>query len=302
MRDLSEIDAFIQVVRKGGFSAAEKSSGIPKSTLSRKVLSLEKRLKTTLLKRTTRKLSLTTVGELYYQGCSNALSEIDDIEQQAMDSEVKASGVIRLTAPVEVASEVLPELIQKFQSQYPAITFDLDLNDRIVDLVEENFDCALRGGDVKNSSSLIAKKVGFGEFKLYTSQHYLNAHPKLKSASPHHIEELNCHYFNGNGVKEVWELENENGEQLKIKLKISIRSNSLLILKHLTECGSGIALLPRFICQKEEQSKKLIPIFPEWKSQYESFHIVMPKKKYVTPRVKLFSDFLTHELRDKMQI
>src|SRR6185437_12712958 len=157
--DLNEISVFIQVVKTGSFTHAARKLGMPNSTVSSKVSSLEKRLGTTLIQRTTRKLSITAAGQAYFKRCLQGLEEIETAETEVMAIQSEPQGTLRVTAPIELGHGALCSILSKYSAKYPKVRTELLLTDREVDLISESFDLAIRAGDLEDSS-LKAKKIG----------------------------------------------------------------------------------------------------------------------------------------------
>ncbi len=294
--DLSLTLALVQVLEAGGFLAAEKKYKIPRSTLSRKVAELEKSLGVTLIKRTTRSLSLTDSGEHYYTRAKDALHELMLLEAETKKAHTQTTGLIRLTAPVEVASTILPKMMTEFRRLYPGIEFEVDLSDRIVDLVSENFDLALRAGIPENSASLISKRIRNSYFGLYASKSI--AQTLLSIRSPQDLTQAPwIEYEPARREKSLTLIHLRTHEKIRLKVQPKIIANSLLLVKNLVCAGGGIALLPEFFAQAERARGEIVRILPDYAAHFGAFCIVLPKKKFPAPRVKIFSDFLVTELK-----
>jgi DNA-binding transcriptional LysR family regulator len=291
--DLNEISAFISIVQAGGLSRASEQTGLPKSTLSRKLALLEERLGLTLLQRTTRKITLTKMGEEYYRQCSQLLGQLAEIEKQVVSEQTEPQGLIRFTAPIESGSLILAPMIKKFCEKYPKISLDLVFTDRIVDMVGEGFDVALRAGSLRDSS-LKAKKVGRERFILVASRPYLKKHSAPKS-----VQELQQHRligFSPNRETLSWKLQGPDGKK-EISLHECLRNNSLSNCRGLAIEGLGISLLPRFLVHEDLEKGRLEEVLPQWFSDRGDFSIVYPNQKYVSPKTRAFVDFLFEELK-----
>ena len=290
--DLNEISAFISIVQAGGLSRASEQTGLPKSTLSRKLALLEQRLGLTLLQRTTRKITLTKMGEEYYRQCSQLLSQLGEIEKQVVTEQTEPTGTLRFTAPIESGSMLLAPMIKRFCDRYPKIALDLVFTDRIVDLVGEGFDVALRAG-IMRDSSLKAKKIGRERFILVANRNYLK-----KKGTPKNVNDLSNHRligFSPNREPLIWKLQGPDGKK-EITLHECLRNNSLSHCRGLAIEGAGISLLPRFIVGEDLQKGRLDVVLPEWYSDRGDFAIVYPNQKYVSPKTRAFVDFLAEEL------
>jgi DNA-binding transcriptional LysR family regulator len=185
--DLDGIAIFVKVLQAGSFSRAAKLLGMPNSTVSAKVSALEKRLGVTLLQRTTRKLRATQPGEAYYQRSLRALEELQAAENELETGRAEPKGLLRLTAPVEIGHSLLPALVHEFLRKHPRMEVELVVTNRVLDLVVDGIDLAIRAGPLEDSS-LIAKRFDLGYFGLWASPDYLTKH-----AVPRHPKELTPH-------------------------------------------------------------------------------------------------------------
>src|SRR5882724_11979866 len=187
--DLDGIAIFVKVLQAGSFSRAAKLLGMPNSTVSAKVSALEKRLGVTLLQRTTRKLRATQAGEAYYQRSLRALEELQAAENELETGRAEPQGILRLTAPVEIGHSVLPALGHAYLKNHPRMKVELIVTNRVLDLIVDGIDLAIRAGPLKDSS-LIAKRFDLGYFGLWASPEYLAKH-----AAPRHPKELAQHNY-----------------------------------------------------------------------------------------------------------
>jgi DNA-binding transcriptional LysR family regulator len=291
--DLNEISAFISIVQAGGLSRASEQTGLPKSTLSRKLAALERRLGLTLLQRTTRKITLTKTGEEYFKQCSLLLRQLDEVEKEVVSEQTEPQGVLRFTAPVEAGAWLLAPVIKKFCELYPKIALDLVFTDRIVDLVGEGFDVALRAGNLKDSS-LKAKKIGKERFVLVASRTYLK-----KAGTPKTVADLQRHRLIGFNPKReslVWILSGPEGKK-EIPLENCLRNNSLANCRGLAVEGLGISLLPRFLIQEDLAKGRLEPVLTNYFSDRGELALMYANQKYVSPKTRVFVNFVAEELK-----
>ncbi|MCM2279000.1 MAG: LysR family transcriptional regulator [Oligoflexia bacterium] len=284
MSDINQIEVFAAVVKAGSFTKAARQLKLPKSSVSRKVALLEDRLGVALIRRTTRKLHLTDVGSKYFQTCTRILAELAEAEANAKSTQESPTGLLRITAPVELGSALLEEVLQRYLKAYKDVQVDLLLTDRIVDLMEENVDVAVRAGHLADST-LIAKKIGGGEFQLFASAAYLK-----RAGSPAHPKDLvnhACLAFTGHSDSPEWELENGK-TRLKIAVPDRVTSSNLSILASLAVRSVGIALLPTFVARQGVFADRLVRVLPEWSSGSEPFYVVYPAQRFVSPKLKAF--------------
>ena len=281
--DLDGIAVFVKVVQAGSFSQAAKLLNMPNSTVSAKVAALEKRLGVTLLQRTTRRLHLTEAGEGYFRRCMTALEELHAAENELAIERGETKGVLRLTAPVELGRSALPPVLDVLMKRHPAIKIDLIITNRLVDLVVENIDVAVRAGPLKDSG-LIARRFVLGQFGLWASPSYLknNSVPR----SPDELKEHDCLRFAPfTGRK----LQLTNGrERAQIALAGRITADDFEALRALAVLGWGIALLPSFLCAEEAKERKLVSVLPNWRGDSVTISVVYPAQRFVSPKIRAF--------------
>jgi DNA-binding transcriptional LysR family regulator len=295
--DLNEIAVFIKVVQTGSFSLAAKKLGMPNSTVSHKVSSLEKRLGITLIQRTTRKLNITPAGQAYFKRCLLGVEEISAAEQEIASIQGEPQGLLRITAPVELGSSVLPDLVSDYMQKYPKVRVEVILSGRHVDLLSENVDLAIRAGELKDSS-LIAKKIGSGYFAVVASPKYLKA--KGTPAHPRELHAHQCIQFTPMGIEE-WRLTGPKGT-LNVPVPGKILVDDLSMVKKLALLNNGVAFLPTHLCLPEVQAGKLVRILPDWRSAASPIHFVYPAQRFVTPKLSTFMAMALEVLKKEFEI
>jgi DNA-binding transcriptional LysR family regulator len=284
--DLNEIHIFVRVVQAGSFNKAAGQLGMPNSTVSTKVSALEKRLGVTLLHRTTRKLSLTQAGEVFYQDALKHIEGLISAESEASLSQSEPSGTLRITAPVMLWSSVLPEVISAYAKKFPKVHVEVLASDSSLDLLSENIDIAIRAGSLSDSS-FKSLKLGTGYFAPFASATYLKTHEKI--FHPKDLLNHTCIQFTPLG-KESWEFTNKNKAKVKVAMNQKFLLNELYLVRELAIAGQGIALLPTFVCEKEVGEKRLVRILRDWRSDAREIHFVYPAHRYVSPKL---SEFIT---------
>lgn len=290
--DFNEIAVFIKVVQLGSFSQAAKQLEMPNSTVSAKVSSLEKRLGTTLITRTTRRLSVTPAGEAYFKKCLRGFEEIKSGEDELAAIQGEPQGLLRITAPVELGASVLPPIVANYLDMYPKVGVEVLLTDRRVELLAENVDLAIRAGELKDST-LIGKKLGHGNFMLFASPKYLKA--KGSPSHPRELKDHRCLHFTPLG-HESWKLIGPKGA-LNVSVPSQVIINDLNMLKTMTINGAGISLLPSFFCNNEASAGKLIRVLPLWQTSAGPIHFVYPAQKFVSPKLSAFIDLATEPIK-----
>lgn len=290
--DLNEVFVFIKVIQEGSFSQAAKKLGMPNSTVSAKVSSLEKRLGVTLIQRTTRKLSITEPGKAYFQRCMQGLEEIESAESELVNVRGEPQGLLRITGPIELGSSILPDILSEFSHKYPKVRTEVILTDRRVDLLSESVDLAIRAGELKDST-LIAKRLGSAYFVPVASPKYLKS--KGTPSHPRDLRQHQCLVHTPLGVDE-WKLTSPKGA-FNVPLPARIIANDLRMIRVLAMRGEGIALMPTHMIYSDCQAGKLVRILPDWKTAIAPVHFVYPAQKYVTPKLSAFINLATDSLK-----
>jgi len=279
-------------VQAGSFSEAARQIGLPTSTVSTRISRLEKRLGVTLLQRTTRRLSLTEAGAVYYQHAAQGLSYLLEAEAAIDEARQQPQGKLKVTAPADLGDSLLANLILRAQREFPELEMELLLTDRYIDLVAEGVDVAIRTGDLRDSS-LIAKSLGIIHWELFASKDYLKSAAPLEV--PQDIHAHHCLQFTPMG-RDAWTLSNEYSH-ITIPLPARTMANSIGVVKSMAENGQGIALLPAFVCKHGLISGDLLRVLPDWQGRADPVHLVYPKQRFMPPKLRAFLDLAQDELR-----
>ena len=293
--DLNEVAVFIKVIQLGSFSKAAIALEMPNSTVSSKVSMLEKRLGVTLIQRTTRKLNITPAGQEYFKRCLLGVAQIEAAENEILVAKGEPQGLLRITAPIELGSVILPNLISRYTKKYPKVSVEVILADRYVDLLGEGVDLAIRAGELKDSS-LIAKKLGEVNFALFATAKYLKS--KSVPTHPKELQDHACIQFTAIG-REGWKL-NSGKNSIYVTLNGKTIINDLNMVKNLAINNMGIALMPTFFCHIEVNSGKLIRVLPEWRTNLNPVHFVYPAQKFVTPKLSAFIELASEEIKNSL--
>lgn len=283
--NLDGIDIFVKVIQTGSFTKAAKLMKRPITSVSDKVAQLEKRLGVTLILRTTRQLKLTAVGEIYYEKCVRALQEFESAEQELQVSKVGPQGRLRLTASVDVGHSVIPKLVKLYTEKYPSVKVELIVANRMVDLIAEEVDLALRVGKLSDSTYRV-RKYFETTASLWATPQYLkkNGHPQTIKQ----IEKLSHIRFTLFEAKNI-EM-NRGKEKIKLAFQYQVSADDLETVKKLVLESLGIGLMPNFICEKEENAGDLIRLLPDWTWGKINLSFVYPEQKFESPNVKAFID------------
>lgn len=285
--NLDGIDIFVRVVQAGSFTAAAKQLNMPVTTISGKVAQLEKRLGVTLIQRTTRKMNITDAGERFYNRCKIALEEIFAGQEELETGKKEPEGTLKITAAVDVGHSLLPPIIQSYMKAYPKMKVELAITNRMVDLLSENIDIALRIGTLKDST-FIARKFIETNGSLWASSAFVKKYGAPKDVKE--LKKLPHINFAGNGDKlQLNHLTKKISTTIETNARLT--SDDMETIKHLILLGEGIGICPDFLCQSEEKSGKMIRVLPEWSWNTIEIHFVFPAQKYVPPKIHSFIDF-----------
>jgi len=282
------INEFVCVVETESFTAAAKRLEVSVAHISRQVNQLEDRLGAKLLYRTTRKLRLTEVGEVYYQHARKILDDMQAAERAVMEMEGKPTGKLRITAPVYYGEYFLAPLVNDFLLQYPQLDLELKLTNETVDLVKEGYDLAIRLGTL-DSSSLMCRKLARRTQYLCASPAYLAAH-----GTPQTLADLANHRCLG-GSLDHWRFL-ENGKLRNWRVGSAWSCNSGLALKDAALKGLGIVQLPDYYVQEALAQGSLVSLLESHRLPDDGVWVVYPQNRHLSPKVRLLVDFLVAKL------
>jgi DNA-binding transcriptional LysR family regulator len=281
--DLNEILVFAKVVQAGSFVRAARQLDIPKSTVSRKVLELEERLGARLLERTTRTLRLTDTGRAYFAHAERILLELEAAEAAVTQLQEAPRGPLRVSAPLNFMQ--LGAIGERFLMLYPEVQLEIVCNDRVVDLIAEGFDVAVRVGRLADST-LIARP-------LATMRNVLVASPALLErlgtpASSEQLAHWPCIAFGGAAERASWELASAAGKTASVRISPRFIVNDFDVLGGAAVSGLGIALLPENRCVEHVRAGRLQRVLPEWSSIERPLQAVYPGGRHLSPKLAAF--------------
>ncbi|ADY68321.1 LysR family transcriptional regulator [Agrobacterium tumefaciens] len=284
-----EMEVFVQVVERGGFSSAARSVGMTPSAVSKLIARLEARLGTRLINRSTRVFKLTSEGCVFFERATRILADIEDAERIASAGEVP-SGRLRLSTSASYATHVLAGILPEFLERYPEITVDIVQSDLVVDLLEERMDVAVRAGPLK-SSSLIARRLGDTAMTIVAAPCYVD-----RRGLPRTIEELERHDRLGLGYTrsmDGWPLISA-GATIFAPVAARVQANDGEALRQLVLAGNGIARLANFTIRDDLRAGRLVPVLDEYNpGDREEFHAIHIGQGGPLPsRVRVLLDFL----------
>ena len=289
MDKLNSMSIFVEVVKGQSFTAAAEKTDYSRDQVSKSVNQLEAYLGTRLLNRTTRRISLTETGRIYYERCKAILTDIDEVEGIAGEQTSTPHGRLTISAPTSFGTLHLNEAIPEYMKQYPQVQISLSLADRFIDVVAEGFDLAIRIAELEDSS-LIARKIAPCKRVFCASPDYLNKFgtPKV----PQDLAIHQCLIYSNELKPDTWVLHGPNGTE-SIKVNGPICTDNGDILKAAAISGLGVTLLPTFIAGPDLAAGRLKQVLPDYCPPEISIYIVFPSRRYLSAKVRTFVDFLS---------
>lgn len=289
MLNLNDLTYFVAAVEQGGFAAASRRLGLPKSTISKRVAALEAELSARLIHRTSRSFTLTDLGRDFYEHARAALIEAEAAEQIVRSRQAEPSGKVRITASVPTAQFHLAGHLPALARTWPGLHLQLEVSDRFVDVVQEGYDIAVRDhfGPLPDSG-LVQRRVAVDPVVLFASPEYLE-----RCGTPREPRELERH--DGLLVAPdagTWRLRDEAGRQVEVAPVPRMTANESVVLVHAACAGLGIACLPRKVCGDAPGSGRLVHILPDWSAGSVTTTLVMPHRRGQLPAVRAVVEFL----------
>lgn len=282
------VNEFVAVTEAESFTLAGKQLGISTAQVSRQISALEKRLATKLFYRTTRKVTVTEVGNIYYQHCRQVLDGLDEAERAINNLQTTPTGKLRITAPVTYGERTIAPLLNNYVQKYPELDVRLHLTNKTLDLVDEGYDLAIRLGKL-NDSTMMAKRLASRRLFICVSPEYISAH-----GVPHSLSELGQHNCL-QGTQDYWRFQ-EHKKSHNIRVKGNIRCNSGRALVDAALKGIGIVQLPDYYVLSFIESGELIPILQQYCELEEGIWALYPHNRHLSPKVRLLLDYLGEEL------
>ncbi len=287
---------FVSVVQFGSFSKAADHLQVPKSTLSKAVSKLEKQSNTILLVRTTRSLRLTAAGRVFFEACLEPLQKLEEAHKSLQGHDSIVSGLIRLTAPEDLGTEIIAPVIAELMKTHPALSFDLHYTDEILDLARDGFDLAVRIGKLRESR-LKAKTIGEVSLSLVASQEYLKRHSRLRH--PQDLENHQCLSMKAYATQQRWQLQSKKGSCF-VKITPRVVCNQMTSLLQMAIADGGVALVPTFLCHRPIEEKKLVYVLPDWQHPGAVASLVSPLATNSSARLKFVAEKIISETRKSL--
>lgn len=285
---LDSMKVYVLAVEKGSLSAAATACDISATMAGNHLRTLEKRLGMQLLSRTTRRQHLTAFGEDYYTRCKEILRLVAETDAQAQNLQLAPAGKLRITAPISFGTEALMPALPDYLDRYPEVSVDVVLNDRVVDLVEEGFEAAIRIGQLPDSAQLIAKPLVPYRLMLCASPEYLAR--RGTPAKPKDLSLHECLSFSPASVAH-WRMTDQVGEH-SVPVSGRLQVNNGQALRVAALHGLGIVLQPAVLLQADVQAGRLVQLLPKHELPSRSMHVVYLPDRYRSPKLRSFVDFL----------
>jgi DNA-binding transcriptional LysR family regulator len=288
MGEVEAIRTFLTVADQSSFSAAARLLGMTPASVTRTISALEEQLGVQLLLRTTRKVSLTSAGAAYAARVAPLVEGLARATEETRDLQKVTAGSIRVSAPMSLGMKVLPTVLSQFSIIHPRTSVAIELSDRFVDIVEENYDLAIRISGPPTDKSTIWRKIRPVARLLVASPSFLaqNGTPKL----PEDLATLECLSYHDQSKTETWEL-SKPGQTRTVDARGRFSINNGDFLCRLAVAGEGIALLPRFIVEDELRAGTLVEVLPGWTTPEIWLTLYYPPYAQLPLRVATFSDF-----------
>ncbi|WP_342119256.1 LysR substrate-binding domain-containing protein [Pseudoduganella sp. OTU4001] len=289
MDKLEGMRAFVRVVEAGSFTKAAETLDVSKTTVTQLVQQLEANLRIKLLNRTTRKVNVTTAGAAYYERVIRLLAELEDIENNILGESTVPRGLLRVDVPSPFANIILVPALPAFHARFPEIQLDIGASDRKVDLIGDNVDCVVRGGEIADGS-LVARRIADLQLGVYAAPSYLREagmpiHPDDLHGAGHRI----VHYRWTNGLPYAME---KSGERIKVGGRhfLAIDDGNAYLTAGLA--GLGVLWLPQYMARAHVASGALIPLFTDWRIDPMPLHVAYPPDRYVRKQLRVFIDWI----------
>ncbi len=293
MLNLQQLSSFLAVVRAGSFVGAADDSGLSKAAVSRHVAELEEHLGVRLLHRTTRRLSLTDDGQRFHARSSELIAALEELEAETVSSGGEATGVLRINAPLTFGNLHLAPLWSRFMAAHPKVSLDITLNDRLVDLVEEGYDLAIRITNMTDSL-LVSRRLATTRIVLCASPDYLATH-----AVPTHPRELAGHKiiaYSYWSAGDHWQFTGPDGD-VPVRVKPCIHTNSGDTCRTIALEHQGIILQPDFLVGRDLKQGTLVELMPDYRSIELGIHAVYATRKHLPMKTRRLVDFLAESFR-----
>ncbi|WP_404972287.1 LysR family transcriptional regulator [Vibrio campbellii] len=288
MANWEGVSEFVAVAETNSFTGAANKLKTSVAQISRRVSALEERLAVKLLHRTTRKVSLTEAGQLYYQQCKHLVEGLELAELAVTQMQAEPKGLLKVTAPVTYGEMNLAPLLHRFIEKYPQVNLELNLTNQKLDLIEQGVDVAIRLGRLQDSS-LIAKRLSSRQLYVCASPAYLD-----RSGEPHTLSELSHHQCLV-GTADYWHFKEQKREK-SLRVSGRIKCNSGFALVDAAKRGLGLVQLPDYYVQEALDNGELVEVLTDYRDDREGIWALYPQNRNLSTKVRLLIDFLAENM------
>ena len=296
MLDLNDFFLFVQVVDRGGFTAAARTLRIPKSTVSHRIQQLESNLGVRLLNRSSRRFAMTDVGEEFYRHAVAMLRDAEQAETAIRHRLVEPKGTVKCTAAMATMQFAMCDILADFLIHYPKINIVAHATDRTVDIVGENYDVAIRAhSDPLPNSNLVQRTLAPAPWFLFAGSTYLDANKPPET--PHDLQKHPALFMMRTGVAPAWRVRHARKarNEVVMPLKPRLLSDDMIVLKQAAINGLGIVALPGYVCRAEVRSGALRRVLPTWLAGDSTITALLPYRQGLLPSVRVFMEHLATE-------
>jgi DNA-binding transcriptional LysR family regulator len=297
MDRLKSLATFVQVVETGGFSAAARRLNMSPTMASEHIQALEAGLGARLLQRTTRKISLTEAGQAYYENAARILAELEEADRQVGALQSAPRGRLRLHVGTHIVRFVAP-VLSEYMARYPELSVELAMGERMVDLVEEGFDLAIRA-TVPADSSLVIRQLSAWRHVPCCSPDYLAA--RVTPRTPADLAQHNCLRYAFYPYGDEWRFTAPGGEMVSTRVKGSLRTNSAEALRIAALNGIGIFLAPGFLIAEDLEEGRLVRLLEEYKPVAFAINAIYPTRAHVPAKIRGFIDLAVERFRERRE-
>ena len=298
MDRLTSLTAFVRVVDSGGFSAAGRRLEMSTTMVSNHIRALEERLGARLLNRTTRKVSLTEVGKVYYDRATQILADIEQADDIAGALQSTPRGTLRIYTGTHIVPFVAP-VVDEFLNRYPDVKVDLNMGERPIDIIDEGFDVAIRLTSPPNSS-LIVRSLATWRHVLCCSPSYLDARGPLRQLSE--LAEHNCVRHALYPFGDEWHFVDRKDLPVKVRVSGNLITNSAEMLRRAALDGIGVALMAGFMIHNDLDEGRLVRLLPEYRPVELTMNAVYPHRHHLSAKVRTFIDMLVHHSAEQQKL
>ncbi len=289
MDKFAALRAYVAVVEQDGFAAAARAMGQSRSAVNRLVIALEDQLGVQLLNRTTRQVSPTANGAAFYDKAKRILDDLAEAERELGEAQTDVAGQLRINAPMSFGTMHLGPAIADFSALHPRLRIELHLNDRIVDIIGEGFDIAIRIAEPREDSSLVDFRICEARRVICASPEYLARHGQPER--PEDLKQHACLHYGNLPSGNLWRLIGPGGSA-GVHVNNVLCSNNGEVLRDAAVAGRGVTLLPTFIVGRELQAGRLVTVMPDFRAPEMMLAAVYPPSRHLSAKIRLFTDFL----------